>query len=254
MPSKTLIKLSDNDAFLGSVLKQDLSMFAAMEPPQVLADLRECVSVLVRGEHVLGAVGLRLGAALARVVKDRLWVGYGYQSANAFEVAELLNRGAGHSTIWKYKRIHEAFPALAPDRCIAIGPNKLTTAARACNECTSQAQKEKLLERALESPSAEQFREYVEGESGMSAPGATTGASFQLFGTKEQIDEFKEWLADGRFREFAGVDTPIGMVLAAIEEASSVFPVERPKNDKRLHMNTPPIIEPAVTTIEEAEF
>lgn len=237
--SKDLIKLSENDAFIGSVMKQDLSMFAEMEPPEVLADIRECALVLDRNEQVRGVIGMRLGAALARVAKDELFRGFGYPTLKAFEEAELHGQGAEHPTIWVYKQITEAFPRLTTERCMAIGPKRLTAAATVANKLGYQPeQKEELLVEAEQSTSVVAFRKQVEKRLGGDSSGALQGASYPLFGSKEEVDDLKERLADGRAIEFAGSNRPIQMILAWESESSSVYPVERAKGDMTIHVKS----------------
>ena len=121
-----------------------------------------------------------------------------------------------HTTIYKYSMGYETFPQLTIEAAAQIGTTNLERATKIA-KTASEAQKQKILEKAtLPVP---EFKEWVEKESGLSAPGATTGAMFQLFGSKEQVEELKEWLANDEFRGHSGSDHPRTMILGAIQEA-----------------------------------
>jgi len=130
----------------------------------------------------------------------------------------ILNCRDHRTTIWKYSSAYKAFPELTLAAAATIGTTNLARAAKIANGA-SESQKAEILEHAKEAP--EKFKEWAEEKSGLSAPGATTGAMFQLFGSKEQVDELKEFLADEGFRGHSGSDHPLSMILSAIKEAST---------------------------------
>ncbi len=96
-------------------------------------------------------------------------------------------------------------------------------AARVCKSSgASASQKKKILEKAAELNTA-QFTDWIETKSGVAGKGDTTTDSFTLIGTSAQIGELKAWLAEQDLIEWAGVDTPIGIVLAALQSATTEF-------------------------------
>lgn len=134
------------------------------------------------------------------------------------------------ATVWKYSRAYKAFPGLTPSDVAEIGSTNLEIASRVVPPDASPSQRKRILQRAKELPTKE-FRDWIEQKSGVSAPGETTTDSFPLIGSAADVKHLKTWLADPRFVEFTGAanPTPLQMILAAIEEASSVFPKEPEK-------------------------
>lgn len=239
---KDLIKLSENeDAFIAVVMRgsdQDSSAVIPdnMEPRSVLMAVQRCTSVLVKLERGQGYIVPILGRLMARVAKDQLWGMAGYDTLEGYERAEIEGKGVAHSTLWAAKQAFTVFPSLPLDRYASIGPKKLATAASVASKLNYEpAQKEELLREAENTPSVDAFRRQSEKRLGGDSAGALQGACYQLFGSKSEIDDFKERLADGRAIEFAGSSLPIKMVLAWESEASSVYPVERRKGDTTIH-------------------
>ena len=227
--SIALVKFSPEDESLLKELardrKQDLSVVSRMTPQEVLADVDRCVSTSVKIDMIQAPVVVRIGALLARIERDELFTLKGYKDLTSYYEAELQNKGFAFSTLSQAKRIFGAFPDLSIERYAKIGPKMLEKAARACNPETSAAQKATLLEKAEESPSVERFTKFLEEGSGLSYKGKHTAAMFELFGNKDEVEQLKTWLADERFIEFAKSKIPINMILSAIEESSSVWPV-----------------------------
>lgn len=124
------------------------------------------------------------------------------------------------ATVYKFSSAYKALPELTPADAAEIGSTNLEIAAKVTPKDASASQRKKIIAKAKEL-STEQFREWAEGESGVSSKGATSTDSFTLIGSGEEIREFKEFLAMPGFREHAGTDRPIAMVLAAIKESST---------------------------------
>lgn len=229
-----IVKLSGADGdFAARVLSHGgqgptLAVPDDMPPEEVLIAVKSVVSAMNKLDGWSDQLTPVLGALLARVAKDRLWEPK-YESLDAYEKAELHNSGRSRATIWKAKKVYESFPSLPLDRFKDIGTEKLLIAAKAVPKDASPKQREKLLDKAAETPSVDEFREYVEQKSGMSSPGATKGAMFQLFGSEEEINELKEHLAEPGFTEFAGDERPIGKILAAVQESKDLWPKDSEK-------------------------
>lgn len=132
----------------------------------------------------------------------------------------ILGCSEHRTTLWKFSSAYELDPQATPERLEAIGSEKLAIAAREFKG-KSEHQKAEALNQAEQAPSVEAYRKWVETQSGVSGPGETQSASFNLFGSKAEIDEFKGWLADQQFREWAGTDKPIGMTLASIHASTA---------------------------------
>lgn len=132
--------------------------------------------------------------------------------------------GASRSSIWAASAAYKTFPGLTPNDYSDIGSTNLGLASKACKEA-SPAQKKKVLAAAV-GKSTEEFKGWLEKKSGLSAPGENTASNYPLMGSKAQVDELREWLADDGFKDWAGSDQPIAMILAAIHEATTQFETE----------------------------
>lgn len=198
-----------------------------MPAEAVLSAVDRCTSVLVKlgkGEAFIVPV---LGRLMALVAAGKLWEGAGYKSLAEYERKEIEGKGVAHSTLWQAKQAFEVFPDLPLEQYAEIGPKKLAIAAKVC-EGKSPKQKKKVLGQAA-TLTLEALRHELENNSGLSGPGETSGAMFELYGSKAEIDELKEHLAEPQFTVFAGDDRPIGKVLAAIQESRDLWPKPTPQ-------------------------
>jgi hypothetical protein len=228
MPPQDLVKLAD-DSFLAAVLKRKKRSLLEtvpedIEPREALANIKECVASLNKLGNTTSVIGAILGAHMALAAKrPEIYEAAGYPSLREFEKAEIVDK-VSHGSAWNYKLVAEQFPQSSVEEVLQIGSTNMLRAARVCKSTdASPAQKKKILEKAAEL-NTEKFKEWVEEKSGLSAPGETSTDSFQLIGSAAQITELKEHLAEPQFKEFAQSDTPIGMVLAAIQESKDLWP------------------------------
>jgi hypothetical protein len=127
------------------------------------------------------------------------------------------------ASVYAASKAYREFPGLSPNQYAEIGSTKLAIASREAKG-KSENQKAEILEHASDkTKSVEEFRTWVENESGTSGPGETTISSFGLIGSLAEIKELREFLAEQAFVDWAGDSRPIAMVLAAIKNASSEF-------------------------------
>ncbi len=138
------------------------------------------------------------------------------------EYTEKVLRCEQHrSTIYKFSSAYETFSELTPERAAGIGTENLVRATRIAKSAgASDAQKEVILEQA-EKLSVDQFKDWGEKKSGLSAPGETSDLTFKCAGTTAEVREVEKWLKDERFVAWAGTGKPIGMILAAIQASST---------------------------------
>ena len=238
MPPTDLIKPLPDDSFLASVLrKKKRSLLESVpddiDPREALANIKECVGALNKLGNATSFVGAMLGAHMAVVAKrPEIYEAAGYDSLCAFEEGEIISK-VSHGSVYNYKLIAEQFPETPVETVLEIGSTNMVKAAQLCKSiAASPAQKKAVLEKASELNTAG-FKAHVETITGK---GATTTESFPLIGPGDKIAELKEHLADPRFIEFAGASSPLEMILAAIEESSSVWPHEE---EKPLQTGTP---------------
>ena len=227
MPPTELVKLED-DSFIATVMRRKKRSLTEavpedIEPREALANIKECVSSLNKLGNATSVVGAILGQHMAIMARrPEIYEAAGYASLREFEQAEIVDK-ISHGSVWNFKTIAETFPEEPVERILEIGSTNLVKAARVCKSIeASPSQKKKILEKAAELNTA-QFTHWVEQRSGVSAPGETSTDNFLLIGSSAQIAQLKEALADQGFVEWAGTNQPIGMLLAAIQEATSVF-------------------------------
>jgi hypothetical protein len=168
-----------------------------------------------------------------------------------FEERLGLTSGDSRSSIWAASRAYAEMPGLTPMEYATIGSTRLAIAAKECKG-KSESQKAKILEKAREKDgTVEEFRNWVEQESGTSAPGETRLSAFSLVGSLADIKTLREYLADPRFIAFCEGETrPLSMILAAIAESSSEWPtVTNPASEEILDADYEDV--PTVTDIEE---
>jgi hypothetical protein len=235
LPPTQLITLTASEEDLASVIlkQRKISLSESVpqdiEPRECLANIKSCTSALKKLGGATRLIGAYLGQHMAIMAKrPEIYEAAGYSSLDAYEKAEILDK-IGHGTVWNYKLIAERFPNLELGRISKIRTDNLLTAAKICKDA-SDSQKSKILDKAEELP-VEEFREWVEQKSGLSGKGETTGATFPLMGSTAEITELKEWLADSGLIEWAGTDKPVGIILAAIQSATSEFtsPAKEPE-------------------------
>lgn len=224
----TLVKLSNSeDTFLAELLKgrkRDVAVAipSDMPPREVLVAIRSCAGMLSKLEQASGMLIPILGRLLAVVAGNPEILGAaGYDTLDSFEAAELLDKGVSRSSIWSAKQAYTVFPLLPIESYRKIPKENLRIAAKLCKNA-SESQKGKFLAMAAEK-SPEQFKNWAEERSGLSEKGGETGATFTLNGSLAEVTEFKEWCANAGLVEWAGTDRPLGIVLAAIQSASSEF-------------------------------
>jgi len=244
VPPTELIKLTTNeDSLIAEVLKgrkKSLSQVVPedIDPREALANISRCVSALNKLGNASSLIGAYLGQHMAIMARrPEIHQAAGYDTLDEYERAEVLDK-ISHGGVWVYKRIAEVFPDLTLEEIPKIGSTNLDRAAKVCKSAgATPAQKKKILEKAAEL-TTRQFTEYIENQSGLSGRGETESASFTLYGSKAEIDELKEHLADQGFKEWSGADRPIAMILAAIQEATNVF--TRPAPAEALQYVEPP--------------
>lgn len=231
-PTQLLKWNSNEDEFIHDILKdRQLTLESVipddMEIREVLAGIHACVSVVSKLDRARDRIGPLLGRFMAVVVKrPEIYEKAGYDSATALEKAEILDK-IGHSSLWEYKKIYEILPSLPMDQYAVIGKGKLVDIATACKASNAtDKQKNKLLEKAVEpNMTREKLKTYLEQESGLVSKGDLSGATYPLNGSSAQITELREFLADERFISFAESDQPIAMLLRAIHESSTEWPI-----------------------------
>lgn len=224
----SLVKVTaSEDAWLAELLKDrkeapSVAIPDDLEPRDVLASIRSCTSMLVKIQRAGSWLVPVLGRLLALVAKNKeILEKSGYATLAEYEKAELLDKGIGRSTLWKAKAVVEQFPELALEEYSKISSENLARAAVVAKRTNAnEAQKKKLVEKAAELPT-EQYKNWVESESGLSAPGDTTCASFQLIGTATEIADLKSLLAEEALVRWSGTTKALGMVLAALRESST---------------------------------
>lgn len=228
-----LLKWSNNeDEFIRDILKDkqltlDTVIPDEMDIREVLSGIKACVSVVGKLDRARDMVGPLLGRFMALVVKrPEIYEKAGFDSANDFEKAEILDK-IGHSSLWEYKRIYEVLPALPMDQYVVVGKGKLLDIAKVCKTThATEGQTKELLDKAVEPKmTREKFRTFLEGESGLASRGDLSGATYPLNGSAAQVTELREFLADARFVAFAESDQPITMLLRAIHESSTEWPL-----------------------------
>ena len=229
MPPSELVKLSSAEEDLASaILKQRKISISESVPEDIdarecLANIKSCTSALRKLNGATSLIGAYLGRHMAIMARrPEIFEAAGYTSLDEYEKAEILDK-IGHGTVWNYKAVSEAFPSIELGRITKIRTGNLIRAAKVCKDA-SDSQKAKVLDKAEELPLKE-FKVWIEEKSGLSGKGATSGASFPLMGSEEQISELKEFLADKRFRAFAETDQPVAMLLAAIKDSASDWPL-----------------------------
>jgi hypothetical protein len=224
-----LAKLSDlNNALLGAALedgKSPLSVVIAddIDAREFLAFMNACVSTVVKLDRGLKRMGPLMGRGLALMSKRRdILDATGYASLREYEAKEITGKGLGsHGNVWDWKFVMEPLgDLLSQDQVQKIGLGKLKKAARALPDNASPKQKQEFIKQAVKAESVDAYQEWIERESGLSAPDATRFDKIELMGPGDQVKELREFLADGEFREWAGTDSALGMVLAAVQESA----------------------------------
>lgn len=234
-----LLKWSNNeDEFIRDILKDkqltlDTVIPDEMDIREVLSGIKACVSVVGKLDRARDMVGPLLGRFMSLVAKrPEIYERAGYDSLDAFEKGEILEK-IGHGTVWEYRKIYEAIPNLPMDQYAVIGKGKLSDIAEVCRTThATEGQTRQLLEKAVEpNMTRKKFRTFLEGESGLASKGDLSGATYPLNGSAAQVTELREFLADARFVAFAESDQPITMLLRAIHESSTEWPLldEEPK-------------------------
>ncbi len=216
---------SENE-FIARILKGGRESVAAvvpddMEPREVLAAIRSCVSADVELESIRGRIAPVLGRLMALLAGNpEILEKSGYTTIKEFEEAELIQKGISHGTLWASKAVYTVFPALSLDQYGKIGTVNLGNAARALKgKDASPAQKQRVLKEA-EERTGEGFKQYLV-ESGLVTQGELAGASFVLTGNKDQMEEFESYLANPFLQEAAGSHHALTLVLACMRESSS---------------------------------
>lgn len=212
--------LEGQDKAVESSLPDDLPAKTVVQYGRAAASLMDRND---KEKSILGAVLGRIHA-LARSRPDVLKEA---KCTNLKEFEKLLG-GAARSTIWNGSMIYDTFAeqSLALKEYAEIGTSKLLVAARKAGKDSSPAQKRKLLDRAKKEETVDQFREWVETKFDPGSEGSTSSASFQVVGSRAEIKELKEFLADPKLIEWSGVNTAIGILLAALKESSSEWSAE----------------------------
>ncbi len=156
------------------------------------------------------------------------------------------------STIWKISSGYKAFPGLTPKDIADIGTTNLERASKIADG-KSPKQKKEIIAKAKELPT-EEFKVWVEEESGHSAKGATTGATFPLIGSLEEITNLKEDLAEQMFIVWVGSNRPMDMIAQAINESKSEWgggTASTPVVDVVPVQSGQPVIEPDIPAERE---
>lgn len=224
-----LTKLSKSDAQLLDKLESirdkpvDQIFPADMPPKEIVNWSKAIVSWYEKtdGEqaaklHMLGCLHAR-----ARANEDVLKEA-GCETIGEYE-DKILGGKKHRATVWKYSSAYLALPELSPQDAVDIGTENLVRATKIAKG-TSVSQRKEIIQKAKK-PVAE-FTEWVEEQSGLSEKGGTTLASFTLLGTAAEVSELKEWLADPRFIEACSSNSPMMMVLAAIQSYSTEWGTE----------------------------
>lgn len=217
---------SAKDEELGVVFPDDLD-------PQLVVQYSESAGARLR--HNEGEKGMLIAVlgrlhSLARNNPEVLRAA-GCSTVTEYEDKILGVSKAARSSIWVASTAYLTFPKLTPAQCVKIGSSNLVIATRVCRgKDLSEKQKNRILEAGEEG--TDQFREFVEERSGISGPGETKAASFDLFGTEAEILDLRSWLADPRFLEATEEDDdrPIALILASIKSYSAEWK-RSPKND-----------------------
>lgn len=192
----------------------------SMDPTEVLEYVEGCSGVLVTLEKASRLSIPVLGRLLAIVEAQQLWHGH-YPSYQEYEQVEVKNKGVSPDVLSLAKKSNRVLGELSLESIGSIGPRKMRIVANVA-EGKSTKQKMALVDRAnRENETVDQFRAYVENESGLSHPGATSSASFQLYGTTEQVGQLKEWLADPGMVLYMETSQPIQMILDAFVNESA---------------------------------
>lgn len=134
------------------------------------------------------------------------------------------------STIYKISSSYLAYPDLTPQDIIDIGTTNLVVATKLAGQTKdlSPRQRKEIVQQAKKSVA--EFKEWAEVDSGLSHRGALTLAEFKILGSQAEVDELREWLADKRFIQAASSNSPIMMILAAIQSWSAEWaPEETPE-------------------------
>ncbi len=145
------------------------------------------------------------------------------------------------STVYKYSSAYKAFPELTTEQAAEIGTENLSRATKVANSSgASDSQKALLLEKAKTLP-VQEFKDHVEKDSGLSAPGETTDISFRCSGTLAEVRELEGFLRDKRFVEWAGTTRDIGKILAAIQAATTEWKEEVVQVGRPVDMTEPTV-------------
>lgn len=240
-----LVRLSaSEESFVQSLLKGKKHSLAELVPEDIdareaLTNIRESTGALRKLGRATSVIGAYLGKVMAIVAKrPEIWEKAGYASFSEFESKEILDK-IGRGTGWNYRSVAEAFPGLSLDEISSMKTTNLIRAAKVVKATgATESQKKKILEN-INMP-VEEFTEWIENQSGLSSKGDTSTASITLIGSAAQVEELKAWLNDKGFREWAGTENPLGMVLAAIQEATTQFAsVEAEQEENVVHSGQP---------------
>lgn len=152
------------------------------------------------------------------------------KAAGCQSIAEYEDKVLGgkkhRASLYVYSSAYLAYPEMSPQDAIDIGTTNLVRATKLASKTKdiSPRQRKEIIEEAKKP--VEEFREWAEVDSGLSEKGGTTSASFTLMGTQADVSELQEFLSDKRFIEFAKTNSPMLMILAAIQESSTQWPGE----------------------------
>lgn len=225
MPPTELVKFSKGEAELRAkiIAGHDESIEITLPDdiePEVAVKWSQYAALLLDRNDSERAVYLQCAGRLHYLARTRQDILKAAKCKTLEEYEERILKCRNHrSTIYKISTGYKSFPSLTPDDVAEIGTVNLERASKIAKDA-SPAQKKRILDKAKELDT-ETFKVWVEEKSGLSSAGETTGASFQLFGTSAQIDELKTWLADAALIDWAGTNQPIGVVLAAIQSATT---------------------------------